>query len=296
MGSVFSYRGRPATGGTVLDVTKETSLEQQLFQVQKMETIGQFAGGIAHDFNNILTTIGGYSGLLLAHLNENSYLKEYAEHIIACSKRAAQLTRSLLMFSRKEMPEMKVQKINGLIAGTEKLLRRLLPEDTHLVIDPAHDDPSILADSTQVLQVLMNLVTNARDAMVKGGTIAISLKTVDFDAAFAAQHGFGEKGRYIRIAVSDTGLGIDPDVRGKVFEPFFTTKRPGSGTGLGLAIAYSIIKRHGGYIELDSEVGRGQPSMSTFLFLNASPKPSTKKRPPQRADRRRSFSPRMTRA
>ncbi len=261
LGSVFDYRGYPAAVGTLLDITKETILEEQLQQAQKMEAIGQLAGGIAHDFNNILTTIMGYCGLLQMEMERDDPHQLYAEQIRLASEKGAQLTSGLLAFGRKQVMEMKRQKLNHLIKGVERLLERLLPEDVTLKILLPHEDCTVLADSTQIYQLLMNFTTNSRDAMPGGGTLTIAVDAVSIDDAFIAQRGFGEVGNYVLLSVSDTGSGIDPHVREKIFEPFFTTKEPGKGTGLGLSVVYGIVKQHGGFIDVASAPGRG----TTFM-------------------------------
>lgn len=257
LGSVFSYRGRPAAIGTLLDITKEVMLEEQLQQAQKMEAIGQLAGGIAHDFNNILTTIMGYCGLLETELPRDDPHQLYVEQISVASERGAQLTSGLLAFGRKQVMEVKLQKINDLIRGGQKLLERLLPEDVRLEIRLPREDCTILADSTQIYQLLMNFTTNSRDAMPGGGTLMISADIVSIDEDFIARRGLGQTGRYAALSFGDTGTGIDPRVREKMFEPFFTTKEPGRGTGLGLSIVYGIVKQHGGFIDVVSGPGAG---------------------------------------
>jgi PAS domain S-box-containing protein len=257
LGSSFDYRGRPAAIGTLLDITKETILEEQLQQAQKMEAVGQLAGGMAHDFNNILTTIMGYCGLLQAELDEDDPHQLYVEEISMASEKGAQLTSGLLAFGRKQVMEMKPQKLGELIKGVQRLLERLLPEDVRLEIRLPRDDCTVLADSTQIYQLLMNLITNSRDAMPGGGTLLISADTLSIDENFIATKGFGEAGDYAVLCVVDTGCGIDPRVQEKMFEPFFTTKEPGKGTGLGLSIVYGIVKQHGGFIDVRSVPGAG---------------------------------------
>ncbi|OPY66693.1 MAG: Blue-light-activated protein [Syntrophorhabdus sp. PtaU1.Bin002] len=239
------------------DVTELKRLESQLRHAQKMEAVGQLAGGIAHDFNNILTAIMGYGNLLQMKIPENDPLKLYTDKILAVTQKAANLTQSLLAFSRKQVIELRPQKVNAVIREMEKLLERLLTEDIDLEIVFCDRDLTVLADITQIDQVLLNLVTNARDAMPKGGKLRIETDEAVLDEEFRRTHGYGEPGEYALISVSDTGIGIDDKVKEKIFEPFFTTKEMGRGTGLGLSIVYGIVKQHSGYIDVHSEQGRG---------------------------------------
>lgn len=257
LGSMLNYRGRPAATGTLLDITKEAILEEQLQQAQKMEAIGQLAGGIAHDFNNILTTIMGYCSLLETELVQDDPHQVYVDEISQASEKGAQLTAGLLAFGRKQVMEMKLQKLGDLVKGVQKLLERLIPEDVRLEISLPRESCTILADSTQIYQLLMNLTTNSRDAMLNGGTLMISADVVSIDEDFIVRRGFGETGNYAALSVVDTGTGIDPRIREKIFEPFFTTKEPGRGTGLGLSIVYGIVKQHGGFVDVMSAPGAG---------------------------------------
>jgi PAS domain S-box-containing protein len=242
--------------GVMHDVTEKRTLEQQLVQSQKMEAIGQLAGGIAHDFNNILTAIMGYANLLMLDIPENSPLTDHADHILSSAERAANLTRSLLAFSRKQVISPKPANLNEIVTGLDGLLRRLIGEDIELRADTDDQDVIIMADSGQIEQVLINLCTNARDAMPGGGklNIAISTLIVKEDAPELVIH---KPGAYALVSVSDTGSGIDERIREKIFEPFFTTKETGKGTGLGLSIVYGIIKQHNGFITVHSEPGCG---------------------------------------
>lgn len=257
IGGICSYRGRPAAIGTLLDITKETVLEEQLRQAQKMEAIGQLAGGIAHDFNNILTTVIGYCSLLQMEMKKDDPNALYVDQIRIASEKAVQFTGSLLAFSRKQVMELKPQKFNALIKGFEKLLERLLPEDVALKILFTGEDSTIIADSAQIYQLLMNLTANARDAMPHGGTLTVATDTIVIDEDFITRKGFGEKGRYAVLTVSDIGTGMETRVKEKAFEPFFTTKEPGRGTGLGLSVVYGIVKQHNGFIDVESEPGKG---------------------------------------
>jgi PAS domain S-box-containing protein len=257
LGNSIIYKGRPAASGTIIDITKETALESQLRQAQKMEAIGTLAGGIAHDFNNILTALTGYGALLRKKMDADSPLRHYADHILSASQKAASLTQSLLAFGRLQSIDLKARDLNSLIRGTEKLLNRLITEDITLLTDLTSAEVVVMADSTQIDQILFNLVTNARDAMPGGGTLKISTSLIHLDAEFKLHHGFGEPGHYALLSVSDTGIGMDRRTQEKIFDPFFTTKEMGRGTGLGLSNVYGIVKQHNGYITVESEPGRG---------------------------------------
>lgn len=237
---------------------EKARLRSQLLQAQKMEALGELASGVAHDFNNILTALIGYGNLLTMGMEADDPLREYADQILASSEKAANLTQSLLAFGRKRAIELKPRNVNTVIRGMEKLLRRLLTEDIELkVMLTEESDASVMADITQLDQVLMNLASNARDAMPRGGRLCIETEETEIDDEFREAHGFGEPGRYVRISVSDTGCGIDEKTKERMFEPFFTTKDLGKGTGLGLAIVYGIVKQHNGYISIHSEPGQG---------------------------------------
>jgi two-component system cell cycle sensor histidine kinase/response regulator CckA len=254
---VVDFGGR--RGGIVLanDVTNSLKLEDQLRQAQKMESVGLLAGGVAHDFNNVLTAIIGYGNLLHMKMPKTDPLRHYAENIMITAQRAAQLTQSLLAFSRKQVINPIPIELNGIILRVEKLLKRLIREDIELINRLVPADTTVMADSVQVEQVLMNLVTNARDAMPRGGTLTISSSIEELNEDFIAIHGYGKPGVYVRISIADTGAGMDERTRERIFEPFFTTKEMGKGTGLGLASSYGIIKQHKGFIEVESEPGRG---------------------------------------
>jgi PAS domain S-box-containing protein len=232
-------------------------LEAQLRQAQKMEAIGQLAGGVAHDFNNILTAVIGYGNLLQAKMAQDDPLRPYVEQILASSGKAVNLTQSLLAFGRKQIIELRPCKISTLIKNVEKLLTRLLTEDIELLTFVNESDPTIMADPTQIDQILINLATNARDAMPNGGHLKVEVKLAEINRTFVAAHGYGEIGKYALLSVSDTGVGMDAKTREKIFDPFFTTKEVGKGTGLGLSIVYGIVKQHNGYINVESEPGRG---------------------------------------
>lgn len=258
------YLGEAVSLAYLRDITerKRTELEKghleaQLRQAQKMEAIGQLAGGVAHDFNNILTAVIGYGNLLQAKMAQDDPLRPYVEQILASSGKAVNLTQSLLAFGRKQIIELKPCKINTLIKNVEKLLTRLLTEDIELLTFVGGSDPTIMADPTQIDQILINLSTNARDAMPNGGHLKVEVKLAEINRGFVAAHGYGEIGKYALLSVSDTGVGMDTKTKEKIFDPFFTTKEVGKGTGLGLSIVYGIVKQHNGYINVESEPGRG---------------------------------------
>jgi two-component system cell cycle sensor histidine kinase/response regulator CckA len=240
---------------TLVDLTERKQLESQLLQAQKMEAVGRLAGGVAHDFNNSLGVILGHTELLLRQASEAQRGK--LEQILKATQRASGLTRQLLAFSRKQIVDPKVLDLNVLLSELEKMLGRLIGEDIDLAIVPGEDLGQVKADPGQLEQVVMNLCVNARDAMPDGGLLRIETANAELDPGHAARHEPLAPGRYVKLAVSDTGCGIEKGILSKIFEPFFTTKEPGKGTGLGLAMVYGIVKQAGGYVWVYSEVGRG---------------------------------------
>ncbi len=231
--------------------------EDQLRQAQKMEAIGRLAGGIAHDFNNLLSTILSYSEILIEDLQHDDPIRADLESINEAGKRAASLTRQLLMFSRQQVVEQRVVDLNTLLTDMDKLLRRLLGEDVKLVSQHARALGKVKIDPSQIEQVVMNLVVNARDAMPTGGQLTIATDNIDIDAAYASKHLGMITGRHVIIRVTDTGTGMDAATQARVFEPFFTTKELGQGTGLGLSTVFGIVKQSGGYVAVQSEPGKG---------------------------------------
>jgi PAS domain S-box-containing protein len=232
-------------------------LEDQLVQARKMEAIGSLAAGVAHDFNNILNIIMGYGGILMNKMTTDRSSMEQMHEILAAAERASNLTRQLLVFSRKQTLESKPVDLNDIVTGMQKMLARAVGESVDIRVNLLDRRLVVLADTGQIEQVLMNLATNARDAMPEGGLLSISTETEKIDEAYVANFGHGKPGTYAIINVSDTGVGMDCETQAKIFEPFFTTKKPGEGTGLGLAISYGIIKQHGGRISCYSEPDKG---------------------------------------
>lgn len=241
----------------VQDITERKRLEDQLGHAQKMEAIGQLTAGIAHDFNNILNVIVGYGDILRTKLKADELLKDYAEQILASSELGSTLTQSLLAFSKKQIISPKLVDLNTIIKSIEKLLSRLINERIDLRFIFSDRTLTIFADSGQIEQILMNLVTNAKDAMPGGGMLTIKTIPAEIDSEFIKEYGYGKPGMYACVSVTDTGTGMDKRTKERIFEPFFTTKELGRGTGLGLATVYGIVKQHNGYINVDSEPNRG---------------------------------------
>lgn len=239
------------------DITERKQLEIQLRQAQKMEAIGTLAGGVAHDFNNILTAIIGYGNLLKMKIEEDQSLRYYLDPILSSAEKAAQLTQSLLAFSRKQIIRLQPVSLNEIVDGMGKLLLRVIGEDIELQIEQHDGVLLVLADRSQIEQVILNLVTNARDAMPEGGAISIETDRIMLTKELLVKHEFMRPGDYAVISVSDTGIGMDEDTRSRIFEPFFSTKTVGKGTGLGLSIVYGIVKQHNGDISVYSELGKG---------------------------------------
>ncbi len=243
--------------GLITDISEERKLKDQLHQAQKMEAVGQLAGGIAHDFNNIVTAIMGFGSILSMKLTEANIVRPEVDQICSSAERAAKLTERLLTFSRKQRIHPTPMKTNEVVHRVEKLLSQVIGEDIQLKNYYSTVDATIMADSWQLEQVLINLATNARDAMPRGGTLTIETGMTKLDAEFVKAHGYGELGAYSFIKVADTGTGMDEDTQRRIFDPFFTTKEVGKGTGLGLAIVYGIVKQHKGYVTVSSEPGKG---------------------------------------
>jgi two-component system cell cycle sensor histidine kinase/response regulator CckA len=242
--------------GVAIDITERRQLEAQLRQAQKLESVGLLAGGIAHDFNNMLTAITGYAELLLDQLGADDPLRIEVEEIARAAEKAGLLTYQLLAFSRKQVLRPKTLNLNDIVLDVSRMLQRLLGEHISIHTHLAEDLGVTSADPGQLSQVLMNLAVNARDAMPAGGTLTIETTNADLDAAYARTHDIAP-GRYVRLAVTDTGTGMTPEVRARIFEPFFTTKGVGRGTGMGLATVYGIVTQSEGYIRVDTRPGHG---------------------------------------
>jgi signal transduction histidine kinase/CheY-like chemotaxis protein len=255
----------------VNNISERKRLEDQLRHSQKMEAVGLLAGGIAHDFNNILTAIVGYGNLLKMKTPPDDPRMVYAEQILASASRAANLTQSLLAFSRKQVINPQPMDVNSAIRRFESLLQRVIGEDVELRTDLAPGELAILADPSQIEQVLMNLVTNARDAMPRGGKLYIRTESAAIDDTFRHSHGYGVPGSYASISVVDSGVGMEESQLVHIFEPFYTTKEPGKGTGLGLSIVYGIMKQNKGYVLIESEPGQGTIVRLYFPLIAAPP-------------------------
>ncbi len=247
VGRVWSFR----------DVTEHRRLEQQLRLSQRLEAVGRLAGGVAHDFNNLLTAILGSSALIHDRLDATDPLRIETAEITRAGARAAELTRQMLAFSRKQVLDRRPLRLNAVVGEMERMMRRLIGEHIELIARPAPDLGIVEADPTQIEQVVTNLVVNARDALPAGGTITIETRNVVVDACYRRRRPGVPEGSYVMLAVSDDGEGIDPELQERIFEPFFTTKEPGQGTGLGLAVVYGIVKQSGGFIWVYSERGLG---------------------------------------
>jgi PAS domain S-box-containing protein len=262
--SPIEFQRRPAFLVLAQDVTRTRGLQAQLLQAQKLEAVGRLAGGVAHDFNNLLMAISGFAELSRQDTDPGSRVARNLEEIGKAADRAATLTRQLLAFSRRQVLEPRLSSLSAIVAGLEKLLRRLIGEDVTLSVDCAEGTGQVRADPGQMEQVLMNLVVNARDAMPRGGRLTITTRDAVVDSSFADSHVGLAPGAYVVLSVADTGSGMDEKTRAHIFEPFFTTKEPGQGSGLGLSTVHGIVQQSGGAIHVESEVGRGT-SFQIFL-------------------------------
>jgi len=239
------------------DITEKKNIMAQLIQSQKMDSIGQMAGGLAHDLNNILSVVNGYATLIQEQTNEDQRHSRYIQEILKASERAAALTHGLLAYSRKQVMKQQNQNLNVIISSVGSFVTRILMDNITFTLSLADDPLNVLVDSMQIEQVLLNLASNARDAMPNGGTFTIATAAGCIDESYIDRHGYGTVGRYAVITISDSGTGMDEEIMRRVFEPFFTTKDAGKGTGLGLAMVMGIIKQHGGFIDLTSRPGAG---------------------------------------
>ncbi len=258
-GRVLRTENQRAAGLEVIaeDVTERRALEEQLRQAQKIEAVGQLAGGMAHEFNNYLGIVLGYSELLLEEAGTTEGLRRNVAEIKAATQRTASLTRQLLALSRRQVLEPKVLDVNAVVWETHKLLRRLIPGNIDLVPVLEPNLQQVKVDPAQIQQILINLVVNARDAMPQGGKVVIETANVELDEEYAGRHIEVRPGRYVMLAVSDNGSGIDEQTQARIFEPFFTTKQKGKGTGLGLSTVYGIVRQSGGHITVESALREG---------------------------------------
>ncbi len=264
------------------DISGRKRLEEQLRQSQKLEALGRVVAGLAHDFNNILTAVLIYSGMLANDLDPDSAHAKHAEEIKAAGERGAELVSQLLAISRQQVLQPHPVSLTDLVRGRADMLRRLISSDIELVLDCASDLAEVEVDPLQMERVLLNLALNARDAMPRGGRLRIVTENVAVDAALARRHLGLSPGAYVRLAVADTGCGMDSATRERAFEPFFTTKDPGKGTGLGLALVHGIVRQSGGHIYLSSQPGQGT-SVEIYLprgHAQAEPAPAQRPKPP----------------
>ena len=266
--------GRPdRVIGVVIDVTERRALEAQLRQAQKMEAIGQLAGGVAHDFKNLLTVILGYAEFIADEAGHSDQHQRDVREIITAAHRAVGLTTQLLAFSRKQVLQSTLLDVNALVVETSETLRRLIGDDIELITALAPDVGSVFADEGQMQQVLINLASNARDAMSQGGRLAIETAEVQLDRLSGLHDQEVVPGRYVMLSVTDSGTGMDAETKRRLFEPFFSTKDQGKGTGLGLATVYGIVKQSGGYVWMDSMPGQGATFKVYLPRSTAGPQP-----------------------
>jgi signal transduction histidine kinase len=259
--------------GFIRDITEQRTLEEQLRQSQKLEAIGRLAGGVAHDFNNILMSIMGAADLLLMQTASSDPTRDEVNEIKQSVDRGAGLTRQLLAFSRRQKTVTKVFALDEAVASMDTMLRRLIGPEIEFEIIRPPGPTTVMADPGQIQQVVLNLVVNARDAMPEGGRVTVQVDEVDLDEATRLAFAEARPGRYARISVADTGMGMNEQTRAKLFEPFFTTKEQGKGTGLGLSIVYGIVKQSGGHISVISEPGHGA-TFVIYLPVASVPEPA----------------------
>jgi two-component system, cell cycle sensor histidine kinase and response regulator CckA len=269
----FITRNSPTSmeyfAGYVEDMTEQSVLEQQVRQAQKLEAVGRLAGGVAHDFNNILVVIKLSTELMLAQTTPDNPLSKPLLQVSHAADRAAALTRQMLALGRQQIMQVRVINVNSVVSETSHMLRRIIGEDVQLVTKLCDKLENTRLDSDQLGQVILNLAVNARDAMPEGGTLHLETSNADLDDVYTKEHPPVRSGRYVMLAVSDTGSGIDKSILPHIFDPFFTTKEVGKGTGLGLSIVYGIVKQSGGYIWVYSEPGHGTTFKLYFPVVGA---------------------------
>ncbi|MBZ0088746.1 MAG: PAS domain-containing protein, partial [Thermoanaerobaculia bacterium] len=258
--------------GVLENISELRRLEDQFLHAQRMEAVGRLAGGVAHDFNNLLTTILGYCAILLDEAGISAQSREAVLEIRGAGERAANLTRQLLTFSRKDDRKVQVLDVNETLVDLEKILRRMIGEDVELVTKLGSQPLRVRIDRTQFEQVLLNIAINARDAMPEGGTLRVATSDRELDEAFARSHLGAKPGRYVLLELRDEGCGMPSDVVNRIFEPFFTTKEVGRGTGLGMSVVYGVVKQAGGYVWVDSAAGKGT-TVSVYLPWHEAPAP-----------------------
>jgi two-component system cell cycle sensor histidine kinase/response regulator CckA len=281
----IEIEGRACAISSVVDITERLHLESQLRQAQKLESLGRLAGGVAHDFNNLLTVINGYSDLILHSVDSHDPLHLSAEAIKKAGERAASLTQQLLAFSRKQIIKSRPLDMNAIVTDSQRMLQRLIAENIQLTTDLDSSLGRVMSDPDQISQVIMNLVVNARDAMPGGGTLEIATRNVDVDESHVASHGDALPGKYVLMSVTDSGIGMDEKTMQSAFEPFFTTKEPGKGTGLGLSTVQGIVRQSGGWIEVQSEIGKGSTFDIYLPRMDAVPAPERAAPAPAEAPR-----------
>ncbi|MHB8881866.1 MAG: two-component system sensor histidine kinase NtrB [Thermodesulfovibrionales bacterium] len=255
--SPFTLGGKNYLAGFIRDITENCKLEEQLRQSQKIAAVGVLAGGVAHEFSNILSTIKGSAYIIQKKLDKDNALSKFSEQITTSIDKASNLAQGLLAFSRKQIVELKPRNLSEIVMRVKNLASGFIEDQIKLETEFKAGDLAVIADSNQIEQVLINLMTNARDAMPHGGRLTITTDRVEIGDGFKKEHGFGSPGKYALIAVSDTGTGMSENIKEKIFEPFFTTKEVGKGTGLGLSIVYGIVQQHDGYIAVDTWPDKG---------------------------------------
>jgi PAS domain S-box-containing protein len=267
---VYDEAGRPArTISTMTDLSDRRELEEQFRQAQKMEAVGRLAGGVAHDFNNLLMIIGSYAYMMGEQLGPEDQHRKDLDEVLKAVDRAAALTRQLLAFSRKQLLSPRIIDMNAVVEDSLQMITRLIGEDVELKVSLGKPLWAVRADPGQIVQVLMNLCVNARDAMCSGGELAIGSENISIDVEAARKRPAFVPGNYATLVVSDTGTGMTKEVQAHLFDPFFTTKESGRGTGLGLSTVYGIVKQSGGYVWVDSELGRGSSFRIYFPAVDA---------------------------